>query len=92
MSPLDIELRTIRVMAFLRFFSAAIECAAAIYILRLFRVEDALRVNATLGLVGPMILILVTLIGLVGMAERLSVERIALIVIAVVLVFVATRG
>lgn len=79
-------------MALLRFVSAAIECAAALYILRLFRVEDALRVNATLGLVGPMILILVTLIGLVGMAERLSVERIALIVIAVVLVFVATRG
>lgn len=79
-------------MAALRFLSSAIECAAAIYILRLFRIEDALRVNAILGMVGPTILILVTLIGLVGIAERLSVERIVLVVAAVALIFIATRG
>lgn len=79
-------------MAALRFLSSAVECAAACYILRLFRVEDALRVNAVLGLVGPTVLVLVTLIGLTGMAERLSLERTVLIVLAVVLVFVATRG
>ena len=79
-------------MAALRFLSSAIECAAALYMLRLFRVQDALRLNAVLGLVGPTILILVTIIGVVGIAEKLSVERIALILVAVVLVFVATRG
>lgn len=79
-------------MAALRFLSSAIECVAAIYILRLFRIEDALRVNAVLGMVGPAILILVTLIGLVGIAERLSFERIGLIVAAVLLIFLATRG
>jgi hypothetical protein len=79
-------------MAALRFLSSAIECAAALYMLRLFRVQDALRLNAVLGLVGPTILILVTIIGVAGIAEKLSVERIALILVAVVLVFVATRG
>lgn len=79
-------------MAALRFVSSAIECAAAFYILRLFRVEDALRVNAALGMVGPTILIVVTLIGLVGIAEKLSIERIVLIFISVVLIFIATRG
>jgi len=79
-------------MAALRFLSSAIECAAALYMLRLFRVRDALRLNAVLGLVGPTILILVTIIGVLGIAEKLSVERIALILVAVVLVFVATRG
>jgi len=88
----DFEARTVRIMAALRFLSSAIECAAAVYILRLFRIEDALRVNAVLGMVGPTILILVTLIGLVGIAERLSIERIVLVVVAVILVFVATRG
>lgn len=88
----DFEVRTVRIMAALRFLSSAIECAAAVYILRLFRIEDALRVNAVLGMVGPTILILVTLIGLVGIAERLSIERIVLVVVAVILVFVATRG
>ncbi len=92
MTAADLELRTIRIMAALRFLSSAIECAAAIYILRLFRIEDALRVNAILGMVGPTILILVTLIGLVGIAERLSVERIVLVVAAVALIFIATRG
>jgi len=89
---LDLEFRTIRVMAALRFLSAAIECAAAFYILRLFRVEDALRVNAVLGMIGPTILILVTLIGLVGIAEKLSLERIALVLLSVILIFLATRG
>lgn len=89
---MDFEVRTVRIMAALRFLSSAIECAAAVYILRLFRIEDALRVNAVLGMVGPTILILVTLIGLVGIAERLSIERIVLVVVAVILVFVATRG
>ncbi len=79
-------------MAALRFLSASIECAAAVYILRLFRVTDALRVNAALGLVGPAILILVTIVGLVGVAEKLSLERIGLIVLAVILIFVATRS
>jgi len=79
-------------MAALRFLSAAIECAAAFYILRLFRVEDALRVNAVLGMIGPTILILVTLIGLVGIAEKLSLERIALVLLSVILIFLATRG
>ena len=79
-------------MAALRFLSSAIECAAALYMLRLFRVQDALRLNAVLGLVGPTILILVTIIGVAGIAEKLSVERIALILVAVVLVFLATRG
>lgn len=89
---MDLEFRTIRVMAALRFLSAAIECAAAFYILRLFRVEDALRVNAVLGMIGPTILILVTLIGLVGIAEKLSLERIALVLLSVILIFLATRG
>jgi len=87
----DFESRTIRVMAALRFLSSAVECAAAVYILRLFRIEDALRVNAVLGLVGPTVLILVTLVGLVGAAERLSVERIVLVFVAVLLIFLATR-
>ena len=79
-------------MAALRFLSSAIECAAALYMLRLFRVQDALRLNAVLGLVGPTILILVTIVGMAGIAEKLSVERIALILVAVVLIFLATRG
>ena len=88
---MDIELRTLRIMASIRFISAAVELAAAVYILRLFRIEEALRVNAALGLVGPAVLILVTLVGLAGIAERISMERIVLITVAVLLVFIATR-
>jgi len=87
----DLELRTLRIMAALRFLSAAVECAAAFYMLRLFRVEHALRVNALLGLVGPTILVLVTVVGLVGVAERFSLERMVLVGLGVALIFLATR-
>jgi len=78
-------------MAALRFISALIECAAAVYILHRFQVKEALRVNALLGLVGPLILIFVTLVGVVGIADKLSFGRLGLILLAVLLIFAATR-
>jgi hypothetical protein len=88
---MDIEPGAIRIMAALRLLSAGIEGLAAVYIFRLENVAEALRVNAALGLVGPAIFILVTLAGLVAIAERLSAARITLLGVAVLLIFAATR-
>jgi hypothetical protein len=78
-------------MALMRFLSAAIELAAAIIMLKAAKVTSALRINACLGLVGPCILIGVTLIGLPGMAQKVSMIKIAIIAIGVALVLYGSQ-
>lgn len=64
-------------MAVLRIFSGSAELIAALLMLRFNQVEKALAVNSALAFVGPMILILTTTIGLVGMADKLSFGKLA---------------
>ncbi|MBT2637869.1 MULTISPECIES: YqhV family protein [unclassified Bacillus (in: firmicutes)] len=66
-------------MAFLRFFSGSFEILVAAIILKYNDVEKALIVNSTLAFVGPVILIATTTIGLVGLAEKISFQKIILI-------------
>lgn len=79
-------------MAFLRFLSASIEITAAIWMLRIGRVEAALGINALLGLVGPTLFALVSAIGIAGLAGQVSWGKLALIFTGVLLVlFGASR-
>ncbi|MBX4149664.1 YqhV family protein [Virgibacillus sp. LDC1] len=70
-------------MATLRFFSGSLEIVAAIIMLRLNQVDKALAVNSALAFMGPLILILTTTIGLVGMADKLSWGKIGWILCGV---------
>ncbi|UVI32281.1 YqhV family protein [Paenibacillus spongiae] len=67
-------------MASLRVLSGTIEICAALLMLRMNQIDKALAVNASLALVGPLILITTTTIGLVGMSDKLSFEKLAWIV------------
>lgn len=58
---------------------------------KLNRIDAAVRINAALGMVGPTILILVTLLGIAGLAGKIPWTRFALIVAGVVLIFLGTR-
>jgi hypothetical protein len=78
-------------MAAIRLLSACIEITGAILILRFGRVETALRINGLLGLVGPTILIAVTLLGVAGLAGRIVPGKIALIFIGVYLILYGSR-
>lgn len=78
-------------MAILRILSGAIEITAAMVMLKLNDVYKALAVNSLLALVGPAILITTTTIGLIGMADRLSFNKICLIFLGVVLILYAIR-
>ncbi|MDP4096751.1 YqhV family protein [Paenibacillus sp. P96] len=62
-------------MGLLRLLSGCVEIAAAIIMLRLNQVDKALAVNAGLALVGPMVLVITTTIGLIGMADKLSWDK-----------------
>lgn len=62
-------------MAFLRILSGSLEIFAAFLFLRYNDVEKALVINSSLALVGPLILIATTTIGLFGMAEKVSFTK-----------------
>ena len=78
-------------MAAVRFVSATIEMAGAIFILRSGRVDAALRINGLLGLVGPVILITVTLLGVAGLAGRIQGGKMVLIFMGVYLILFGSR-
>ncbi len=85
------EEQLIRAMGLVRIISGVIEIAAAMLILRSWRMEQAFRINALLGLVGPTIFTVVTLLGLAGLAERLSLARAITVLAGVGLILSATR-
>ncbi len=62
-------------MASLRVLSGSIEICAALLMLRLNQLDKALLINSSLALVGPIILITTTTIGLVGMSDKLSMGK-----------------
>ncbi|MGC5324405.1 YqhV family protein [Brevibacillus sp. SYSU BS000544] len=78
-------------MAVLRILSGSIEIMAAILILKLNQVEKALLVNSGLALVGPLILLSTTTIGLVGMAEKINYSKMLIIFLGVALIFIGIR-
>ncbi|TYP57448.1 YqhV family protein [Thermosediminibacter litoriperuensis] len=79
-------------MALMRFISAAVEFTAAMIFLRLKSLEAALRINALLGLVGPLVFTAVSLIGLFGMAGKVSPAKLLIIFTGVLLVLIGTRA
>lgn len=74
-------------MAMLRCLSASIEMTAAMLMLKYGRVETALKINAVLALVGPSVMIIVTTLGLAGLAGKVSFSKLGIIFSGVALIF-----
>ncbi|NOU64427.1 DUF2619 domain-containing protein [Paenibacillus sp. LMG 31461] len=75
-------------MASLRVMSGSIEIIAAILMIRLATIEKALLVNSALALVGPLVLLTTTTIGLVGVADKLSYGKMLWIIAGVSCLFI----
>lgn len=75
-------------MVIIRLVSGAIEMTAGLIMLRLNQVDKALMVNSALALIGPLVLITTTTIGLVGIADRLSPTKLFWVVVGVCCLFV----
>lgn len=86
------EFRLVAGMAIMRIISATIEFCAALFMLRLAKVEAAMRINATLGLVGPFVMMGVTSLGLIGLAGKVSYGKIFVIVFGVGCILYGVRG
>lgn len=83
--------RLVAGMALLRLISGSLELLAAVLMIRYRSIEAALRINGLLGLVGPSILILVSMLGIAGLAGRLAPFKLALIAFGVLCVLIGTR-
>jgi hypothetical protein len=70
-------------MGLLRILSGSIEICAALLMLKFNNIEKALLINSSLVLVGPIILIVTTAIGLSGIAEQISFVKIVLIFLGI---------
>jgi hypothetical protein len=82
---------TILAMAALRVLSGLLEIGAAVLIIRLSRIDTALRINGLLAVVGPTILLLGIMLGVAGLSDRLPLGRLVLIYLGAFLIFWATR-
>lgn len=65
------ELRAVLTMALLRLLAGTLEISAGLLMVKLGRVESALKINAVLGLIGPVILTLVSGVGLLRLSTQL---------------------
>jgi putative exporter of polyketide antibiotics len=59
-------------MALLRILSGSTELFVAFLFLKFNDIEKALMVNSSLALIGPIVLILTTTVGLIGIADKVS--------------------
>ncbi len=75
-------------MAILRILSSFIELIAAILIFRSNSVEKALLINSLLALVGPLVFISITTIGLIGIADKLSFQKLIWIIVGISCLFI----
>lgn len=75
-------------MAAMRCLSSMIEFSAAMLMLKFNRVETAVKINAFLALVGPTVFIIVTSLGLIGLAGKVPISKMVFIVAGVTLIFI----
>ncbi len=74
-------------MALIRVLSCLIELTAAILMLKFNKIESALKINAVLAFVGPIILMSVMALGLFGMAGKVPSSKMVIIATGVILIF-----
>ncbi|MHB9145539.1 MAG: DUF2619 domain-containing protein [Symbiobacteriia bacterium] len=85
------ETKLIGSMGLVRLVSASLEMLGAYLIFRSARMEDAVRINALLGMTGPFIFLTVTALGIAGMAARLDLGKTLLLFGGIALILSATR-
>ena len=86
------EQTAINNMALIRVISGLLEIGTAIVFIKLGRVDSALRLNAFLGLIGPVIFILVSALGVAAIAVKLSWMKIVIISLGILLVVWGTKS
>jgi len=82
--------KTVFIMAVIRLVYAGLMLAAGLLMLRYNTVAQALRINGVLGLMGPFILITVSVLGIADMAGKVSLSKLLVIITGVILIMYGT--
>ncbi len=85
------ELRIVLSMALLRLLAGTVEITAALFMIKFAKVQTAMKINAILGLVGTLILIIVSSLGLIGLSHQVSYSKTLIVALGVLLIFLGTR-
>ncbi|AQS56542.1 MAG: YqhV family protein [Novibacillus thermophilus] len=80
--------KVVLAMGTLRIISGFIEMTAGFLMLKFNDLEKSIAINALLALVGPAVLITTTTIGLAGLVERVSYDKVAWIAAGVVCILI----
>lgn len=75
----------------MRGLSATVEVCAVMLLLRMQDVRQMIRLNGILGMVGPLIFISVSALGLAAGLGKIQPGRLGLILVGVILVVLGTR-
>jgi len=84
--------KALLLMIILRIFSGSIEVSAALLMFKLNDLEKALYINSLLALVGPVVLIITTGIGLYGLTEKISLLRIICLFSGIILILFSLKA
>ncbi|NLS44939.1 MAG: DUF2619 domain-containing protein [Firmicutes bacterium] len=78
-------------MSWCRIIGAGIEIIAVILMLKINTIQAALRINAILGLLGTIVLVGVSGLGLCSLIGRISPIKIIMVLCGAVLIILGTR-
>ncbi|HHU75756.1 MAG TPA: YqhV family protein [Firmicutes bacterium] len=78
-------------MVFLRLLSGSVEIIAALLIFRLNCLEKALKINAILASVGPLVFLAAMYLGLTGLSRQIPLQKMVYIYLGVALIFIGLR-
>ncbi len=78
-------------MATLRFISGLCEITAAFLMVKFNTVEKAILINSGLALIGPIILITTTSIGLLGIAQKVPFGKLVWILVGIGCIIIGIR-
>jgi len=84
------EDNVVKAMFLLRLLLAVISLCAALLMFKYKTITDALRINAFVGLVAPLIFISISAIGIANMAGKVSYGKLIITIIGVLLVLYGT--
>ncbi|WP_087972823.1 YqhV family protein [Oceanobacillus rekensis] len=84
--------KAVVLMALLRMLSGSIEIFAAYMMIRFNEIEKALIINSSLALVGPLILIITTTIGLNSVADKISFDKLIWIILGVTFIIFGIKS
>lgn len=87
-----IERAALNNMATIRIISGMLEILVALVFLKIGRVYSALRMNAFLGLVGPLVFISVSVLGIATIAVHLPWYKVVLLSLGIILVLIGTKS